>query len=181
MSIGDETAVSIEYTTISDKGSKPRVCGKCGCSTLICRTHQFVDRQDLGTPTIKRIQRHEWVYWECKNCKDTFSIRNPAVDYDSSFTSDVKRYVLKRFLEKGDSTTRVAVDLKDLHNVEVDVTTILDWIQKKREQDTKACLAGTSTEKARSSRVICLDGTFKAVTPKKTTRAARRTSLSTCI
>ena len=98
----EKTTCSIEYNIVSDKDSKPKACGKCGCMELICRTHQFIDRQDLGTPTIKRIQRHEWVYWECKNCKDTFSIRNPAVDYDYSFTNDVKLYVFKRVLEKGD-------------------------------------------------------------------------------
>jgi len=168
----EKSAVLVEYSNISDKESKPSACGKCGCEDLLCRTHQFVDRQDLGTISIKRIQRHEWVYWECKNCKEKFSIRNPAVEYDSSFTNDVKQYVFRRVLEKGDSSTRVAADLKDLHNVDVDVTTILDWIQKKKDQDTKAALEGkASPRKPKIVKVMCLDGTFKAVTPKKNDQA----------
>ena len=168
MGIVEKPAVPVEYSTISDKDSKPKACGNCGCDDLICRTHQLVDRQDLGTPSIKRIQRHEWVYWECKKCGNTFSIPNPAVEYDCSFTSDVKQYVFKRVLEKGDSATRVAADLKDLHNVSVDVTTVLDWIQKRKEQDMKAAPEGKGRQsKSRGAKVICLDGTFKAVTPKK--------------
>jgi hypothetical protein len=160
--------VLVEYSTISDKDSKPSTCSGCGCEDLICRTHQFVDRQDLGTPSIKRIQRHEWVYWECKKCGNMFSVQNPAVEFDCSFTRDVKQYVFKRVLNKGDSATRVAGDLKDLHNVNVDVTTVLEWIQKKKERDMKAPPEGKDHQsKSRGAKVICLDGTFKAVTPKK--------------
>nr|MDO8085876.1 hypothetical protein [Candidatus Sigynarchaeum springense] len=74
MVIAENPEVKVEYSTVSDKDSKPSVCTKCGCEDLICRTHQLVDRQDLGTPTIKRIQRHEWVYWECKKCGNQFSV-----------------------------------------------------------------------------------------------------------
>jgi hypothetical protein len=163
-----KTTYSLEYNIVSDKDSKPKVCGKCGCVDLICLTHQFIDRQDLGAPTIKRIQRHEWVYWECKKCKNAFSIRNPAVEYDCSFTNNVKLYVFKRVLEKGDSSTRVAADLKELHNVDVDVTTILDWIQNKKGQDAKATsTTGGSPDTTKGAKIICLDGTFTAVTPKK--------------
>jgi len=167
--------INVEYHDISDKDAKPGACNKCGCEDMICRTHQFIDRQDLGTPTIKRIQRHEWVYWECKNCKNAFSIRNPAVEYDSCYTSDVKQYVFKRVLEKGDSSTRVAADLKDLHNVDVDMTTILDWIQKKKDQDAKEpAVAKARSSKTKRTKVICLDGTFKAVTPKKNDLASEK-------
>jgi len=158
----------IEYSTISDKDFKPSACNKCGSENLICRTHQFIDRQDLGTPSIKRIQRHEWVYWECKECGNQFSVPNPAIEYDCSFTRDVKQYVFKRVLNKGDSATRVTGDLKDLHNINVDVTTVLEWIQKKKEQDLKSPPDDKESQsKPRGAKVICLDGTFKAVTPKK--------------
>ena len=50
----------------------------------------------------------------------------------------MKVYVFKRVLENGDSTTRVAADLKNLYNVDVDMSTLLDWIQKKKEQDMNA-------------------------------------------
>ena len=168
MVIAENPEVKVEYSTVSDKDSKPSVCTKCGCEDLICRTHQLVDRQDLGTPTIKRIQQHEWVYWECKKCGNQFSVQNPAVEFDCSFTRDVKQYVFKRVLNKGDSATRVAGDLKDLHHVNVDVTTVLEWIQKKKEQDMKSPPESKESQsKSRGAKVICLDGTFKAVTPKK--------------
>jgi hypothetical protein len=171
--------VSVEYSTISDKDSKPSACTKCEGDDLICRTHQFVDRQDLGTPSIKRIQRHEWVFWECKKCGNRFSVKNPAVEFDCSFTHDVKEYVFKRVLNKGDSATRVAGDLKDLHNVSVDVTTVLEWIQKRKEQDMKSPTEGKESQfKSRGAKVICLDGTFKAVSPKKNDLANAKDELS---
>jgi predicted nucleic-acid-binding Zn-ribbon protein len=172
MGVVEKKGCIVEYNVVSDKDSKPTACIKCGCTDLTCRTHQFIDRQDLGTPTIKRIQRHEWVYWECKNCRNTFSIRNPAVEYDCSFTNDVKLYVFKRVLEKGDSSTRVVSDLQDLHNIDVDVTTILDWIQDKKEQDAKNTSPQSGgKDLVKDAKIICLDGTFTAVTPKKNDQA----------
>nr|MDO8088774.1 hypothetical protein [Candidatus Sigynarchaeum springense]MDO8117707.1 hypothetical protein [Candidatus Sigynarchaeota archaeon] len=158
----------VEYTSVSDKDFKPINCIACGHDTLARCNHKIIDRQDLGTPTVRRIQRHEKILWKCKSCGKRFSIINPRIDFDSSFTSDVKIYVFKRVLENGDSTTRVAADLKTLHNVDVEVSTLLDWIQKKKEQDMSAKPDNNaSILRTKEATVVCLDGTFKAVTPKK--------------
>nr|MDO8087047.1 hypothetical protein [Candidatus Sigynarchaeum springense] len=168
MNIGGDQAVIVEYTSVSDKDFKPINCIACGHDTLACCNHKIIDRQDLGTPTVRRIQQHEKVLWKCKNCGKRFSIINPRVDFDSSFTSDVKIYVFKRVLDNGDSTTRVAADLKTLHNVDADVSTLLDWIQKKKEQDMSANPGNNAkSQRTKEATVVCLDGTFKAVTPKK--------------
>jgi transcription elongation factor Elf1 len=168
MNDSEDRAVIVEYTRVSDKDFKPSNCIACGHETLARCSHKIIDRQDLGTPTVHRIQQHEKILWKCKKCGTRFSIINPNIEFDSSFTNDVKVYVFKRVLETGDSTTRVAADLKNLHNVDVDTSTLLDWIQKKKEQDMNAKPGiNASPPRTKEATVICLDGTFKAVTPKK--------------
>lgn len=58
--------LNTEYKMVSDKDIRPEKCVACGGDKIIRRGHQYHDMQDLGTPTIKRILRHEKITWECK-------------------------------------------------------------------------------------------------------------------
>ena len=157
-----------DYTVVSDMELKPTECGSCGWREIIRRTYKFFDRQDLGTPKRKRIQRHEWVLFECKKCGAQFTIFNPNISTDTKYTDDVKEYVFKRVLEKGDSMHRVSSDLKDLHNVDLAVQTISEWVMKKKAGDMANQPAELQAEPTFGpAEAISLDGTFKAVNPKK--------------
>jgi len=58
MGIVDDTAVFIEYNTISDKDSKPEACDRCGCSDLI-NPRKISDRQDMGKFHLARRSYYE--------------------------------------------------------------------------------------------------------------------------
>ncbi len=174
MNARETLACEPEYQLVSDMELKPSECIACGHREIIRRTYKFIDRQDLGTPKIKRIQRHERVLFECKKCGTQFAIANPNISSDSRYTDDVKEYVFKRVLDMGDSMHRVSSDLKVLHNVDLAVQTISDWITKRKETDT----SNLPEAKAPSARnpdidVMTLDGTFKAVNPKKNDRGKK--------
>ena len=159
--------VEIECKLISDMDIRPQECPACGFNILIRRSYKFIDLQDIGTISIKRILRHEMVLWECKKCGNQFTIRNTKVPFDTNYTNDVKQYVLKRVLEMGDSMRRVVSDLAILHNVTIDVSTIHKWIDAKasREADVK-----NGTEELviiEHSGALSLDSTFKVVRRKK--------------
>ncbi len=161
-----------EYAIVSDLELKPTECVSCGWREIIRRTHKFFDRQDLGTPKRKRIQRHEWILFECKKCGTQFTIFNPNISIDTRYTDDVKEYVFKRVLEKGDSMHRVSSDLKDLHNVDLAVQTISEWIMKKKEGGKRSPPIDQRLESGpiptpERVEAISLDGTFRAVNPKK--------------
>lgn len=157
-----------EYVVVSDMELKPTECVSCGGREIIRRTYKFIDRQDLGTPRRKRIQRHEWVLFECKKCGMQFTIFNPYISVDTKYTDDVKEYVFKRVLEKGDSMHRVSSDLKDLHNVDLAVQTISEWVMKKKEGGMTSKEVERKPEPAPEQvEAISLDGTFRAVNPKK--------------
>lgn len=123
--------------------------------------------QDLGTPTIKRILRHEKITWECKLCHALFMLVHPDVPSDTTYTDDVRTYVFKRVLDKGDAANRVAADLRDLHNVEVTPRAINDWVKQERERSEQARGGGDRLGGHRSLAAITLDGTFKAAATKK--------------
>ena len=127
--------VDIEYKIVSDMDIRPETCIGCKTTVLIRRSYKFIDHQDLGSPSIKRILRHEMVLWECKNCGKQFTIKNPNLLFDTNYTSDVKKYVLNRVLEMGDSMKRVVTDLAVLHNVAIDVSTIHRWIDAKAARE----------------------------------------------
>src|SRR5271157_2463851 len=118
----------------SDKDKRPRNCIACAGDHIIIRGHQYHDMEDIGTPTIKRILRHEKITWECKDCGTKFMLINPDVPYDTEYTDDVKTYALKRVLDRGDASNRVAADLRELHNVEVTPQAICDWVKREREK-----------------------------------------------
>ena len=48
----------------------------------------------------------------------------------------VIRYVLHRVLKKGDAARRVLSDLKDLHNVEITISTINKWIKNESSENS---------------------------------------------
>ncbi len=112
-------STNTSYKVVSDAEIRPTKCVACGAARIIRRGHQFHDMQDLGTPTIKRVFRHEKITWECKECHVQFMLVHPDVPADTTYTDDVKTYVFKRVLDRGDAANRVAADLRDLHNVEV--------------------------------------------------------------
>jgi hypothetical protein len=123
-----------EYQRVSDEEIRPRECIACGGEEIIRRGHQFHDIQDLGTPTTKRILRHEKITWECNHCKVQFMLVRPDVLSGTSYTDDVKTYVFKRVLGKGDAMNWVAADLRELHNVEVTPQGICEWVKTERER-----------------------------------------------
>ncbi len=168
MNVKEILAKEPEYFVVSDMERKPAYCPSCGWREIIRRTYKFIDRQDLGSPKRKRIQRHEWVLFECKKCGKQITIFNPNISVDTRYTDDVKEYVFKRVLEKGDSMHRVSSDLKDLHNVDLAVQTISEWIMKKKEGGMTSQPVEQQPEPApEPAEAISLDGTFKAVNPKK--------------
>lgn len=164
----------IEYKVVSDRDKRPRNCIACESDHLIIRGHQYHDMEDIGTPTFKRVLRHEKITWECKACGTKFMLVNPDVPHDTEYTDDVKAYALKRVLGKGDAANRVAADLHDLHNVGVTPQAIGEWVKREREKTLpgpagSAGNGGTPGEPAKGdpAPVLTLDGTFKAATTKK--------------
>lgn len=157
--------VKTEYKRVSDGDIRPKECIACGGGEIIRRGHQFHDLQDIGTPTTKRILRHEKITWECKRCKVQFMLVHPGVPFDTGYTDDVKTYVYKRVLDKGDAMNRVAADLHDLHNVEVTPQALCEWVKAEREKSGKE--AADEPPAPCPSPVLSLDGTFKAARTKK--------------
>ncbi len=164
----------IEYKVVSDKDKRPRNCITCGSDHLIIRGHQYHDMEDIGTPTFKRVLRHEKITWECKACGAKFMLVNPDVPHDTEYTDDVKAYALKRVLGKGDAANRVSGDLRDLHNVEVTPQAIGEWVKHEREKilsepagDAVAGEKDGAPANGDPAPVLTLDGTFKAATTKK--------------
>ena len=157
----------------SDKDKRPRNCIACAGDHIIIRGHQYHDMEDIGTPTIKRILRHEKITWECKDCGTKFMLINPDVPYDTEYTDDVKTYALKRVLDRGDAANRVAADLRELHNVEVTPQAIGEWVKRERDKIlSEPAEGGEDSEEVGEPRiepapVLTLDGTFKAATTKK--------------
>ncbi len=169
----------VEYQRVSDTDIRPKECAACGGEEIIRRGHQFHDMQDLGTPTTKRILRHEKITWECKRCKMQFMLVRPDVPSDTSYTDDVKTYVFKRVLGKGDAMNRVAADLRELHNVEVTPQAICEWVKAERERSQET--AGEEPAETQAAPVLSLDGTFKAARTKKNAAGPRTGSGPSCL
>jgi hypothetical protein len=159
--------VEIEYKFVSDMEIRPGACIDCMFTVLIRRSYKFIDLQDLGSPSIKRILRHEVVLWECKNCGRQFTIKNQKLPLDTNYTKDVKNYVLKRVLEMGDSMKRVVSDLATLHNVTIDVSTIHKWVNIKAAREAEAEYIAGDQLIIEHSGALSLDATFKVVRRKK--------------
>ncbi len=156
-----------EYKVVSDRDLRPGKCVACGGDRIIRRGHQYHDMQDLGTPSVKRILRHEKITWECKQCHALFMLVHPDVPADTEYADDVRAYVFKRVLDKGDAANRVAADLHDLHNVEVTPRAISNWVKREREKTERAPVTSTRPARRRPPAVLTMDGTFKAAATKK--------------
>ena len=166
----DDYGIELEYKRVTDMDMAPRACIACGFGGVIRRSYKFIDRQDLGTPFVKRILRHERVLWECKKCGKQFTISNPRVPFDSGYTDDVKKYVSMRVLEKGDSMHRVASDLLSLHNITIKMQTIHAWINECRARDGDEKRKQVEPAIIEHSGALSLDATFKTVHVKKNDR-----------
>jgi hypothetical protein len=159
--------VKIEYKLVSDMSIRPEACIDCGFKILIRRSYKLIDLQDIGSTRTKRIMRHENILWECKKCGKQFTIRNPNLPFDTNYTDDVKEYVIKRVLERGDSMRRVASDLASLHNVTINVSTIHKWIDTNALHDDDVKKMDEEPFIIEHSGALSLDATFKAVRNKK--------------
>ncbi len=178
MSRSKSPAIVTEYRRASDESIRPKTCIACGDGEVFRRSYQFHDMQDLGSPLVRRILRHEKILWQCKKCGAQFMLVNPGVPYDTEYSDDVKAYVFKRVLDNGEAMNRVAADLRALHHVEVTPQAIAGWIKKERKNQG---LPGDSPASPPSGRVLTLDGTFKAVRVKKNGVAAGAASGPYCL
>lgn len=166
MESSDTPPVETEYKQVSDESIRPDACITCGSEDIRRRSHQFHDMQDLGSPLVKRVLRHEKILWECNACEAQFMLVNPNVPRDTEYTDDVKAYVFKRVLDNGDAANRVAADLGKLHHVTITRQAITLWVKKEREK-AEEMLAGGAPVSTHAAPVLSLDGTFKAVRSKK--------------
>lgn len=81
--------------------------------------------------------------------------------------SGVIQYAVSRVLERGDSIRRVTRDLNELHNVEVSVVTVENWINKHGNKDDITTDLSDESPPETFSGFMSLDGTFKSVKLKK--------------
>jgi ribosomal protein L37AE/L43A len=174
--------VRTEFKKVSDAEIRPETCVACGDGKIKRRGHQFHDMQDMGTTTVKRILRHEKITWECKTCGAQFMLVHPGVPHDTEYTDDVKEYVFKRVLDKGDAMNRVAADLRDLHHVEITVQGIGKWIKKEQAKgEASTADEGGHPPPPQPAPVLTLDGTFKAARSKKNTGGPDMASEPSCL
>ena len=167
-----------EYGLISERDLKPDQCMHCGCDKITIVTHVFHDIQDLGSPRVKRVKRHEQVRWRCANCGEEFRVIEPSIPRRATYTDEVILYATSRVLNKGDSARRVASDLKEFHNVKVDHSTVSKWVKEGEISAVKdGMVVLDSDEKIEVDHISC-DGTFKAVSSKKNDRGWSKKGLS---
>ena len=175
MPSSDKQPVQTEITEISDADRPPKACPSCGCTDYRRKTYHFRDLYALGDVRTKRIVRYEAITWECKECNTTFHMDYPEIPSNSPYLPSVKEYALYRIKKKGDSGRRVAEDLTVLHQVEVTSATVNSWVhdekgKQKEEVPTKFDSDDTVKD---FSKVLAIDGTFKAIKPKKNDQAKK--------
>lgn len=167
-----------EYNLISERELKPDACISCGSEKITIATHVLHDIQDMGSPSVKRVKRHEQVRWRCGKCGKEFRVFEPTIPRRATYTDDVILYATSRVLDKGDSARRVASDLKEFHNVDVDHSTISKWVKDMEKSGVKkGMVVLDSDEKFEVDHISC-DGTFKAVSSKKNDPAWFKKGLS---
>jgi len=167
-----------ERDAISERELKPDNCMYCGSEKITIATHVFHDIQDMGSPNVKRVKRHEQVRWRCADCGEEFRVMEPSIPRRATYTDEVIIYATSRVLDKGDSARRVASDLKDFHNVEVDHSTISKWVKEREKSAVKdGMVVLDSDEKFQVDHIAC-DGTFKAVSSKKNDPVWSKSELS---
>lgn len=167
-----------EFAVVSERDLKPDQCVHCGSDKISIATHVFHDIQDLGSPRIKRVKRHEQVRWRCGGCGEEFRVFEPSIPRRATYTDEIILYAITRILKKGDSARRVASDLKELHNVVVDHSTISKWVKQCQEKAVKDGIVLLDSDEKIEVDVLKCDGTFKAVSTKKNDRGLSKRGLS---
>ena len=162
-----EDKLEVEIREHSDADFFPEKCPSCSCEEINRKTYKIRTIQDLGTPTLCRRIRYEKVTFICKNCNITFTIKHPLIPPRSSYMPGVIKYATSRILKKGDSIRRVTEDLNELHNVEVSVSEVKQWVDKVGKRGKLTTDFSSETPPKDFSGFISVDGTFKAATTKK--------------
>ncbi len=177
MSSQQNLPVREEWRDVSDADTPPTCCPSCEAQEFTRSTYYFRDLQELGSPVVVRKVRYEAVTWKCKHCQTLFAFHNPLIPLRTPYMPEIVEYVKHRVIKKGDSSRRVAEDLKRLHNVTISDDTILTWINPKpktlESTRNESFSYKPSTDFTNSplvedfSGVLGIDGTFKAVKAKK--------------
>ena len=162
-----KSKIRIETREISDADYPPNQCPKCNSQEFTRGSYYFRDLQELGEPGVARRIRYESVIWICKNCKTSFSIKHPDIPYRSSYMPSVITYTTTRILQKGDPARRVTNDLKELHNVDISLGTVLSWVNKDGNRKEIPVEFTEESPLSDFSGVLGVDGTFKSVKAKK--------------
>ncbi len=116
--------VRVDIREISDADDPPKTCPHCKTPKYSRASYKYRDIQDLGEPGVRRIVRYEKVVWICKKCKTSFTLKNSEIFERHPYMPGVIKYVTHRVLNKGDSARRVLSDLRELHNVDVTISTL---------------------------------------------------------
>lgn len=167
-----------EYDVISERDLKPDTCVHCGSDRIIIATHTFHDLQDMGSPHVKRVKRHEQVRWRCEACGEEFRVFEPSIPRRATYTDEVILYATSRVLEKGDSARRVSSDLKEYHNVDMNHSTLSKIVKQRQKSAVKDGMVVLDTDEKIEVDVLKCDGTFKAVSTKKNGRGSSKKGLS---
>ena len=117
-----EDKLEVEIREHSDTDFFPENCPSCGSEEITRKTYKIRTIQDLGTPTICRRIRYEKITFICKKCNKTFTIKHPLIPPRTSYMPGVIKYATSRILKEG--------DLNVLHNVEVSVSEVKQWVDK---------------------------------------------------
>jgi len=163
----EKKEIVTELSVISERELKPNNCVCCGSEKITISTHVFHDIQDLGSPRVKRVKRHEQVRWRCGNCGEECRVFEPTIPRRATYTDEVILYAITRILENGDSARRVANDLGQLHNVDVDHSTISKWVKDVEKSGVKNGMVTLDSDEKFEVDVLACDGTFKSVSSKK--------------
>jgi len=162
-----EDMLEVEIREHSDADFFPEKCSSCGSEKITRKTYKIRTIQDLGTPTICRRVRYEKITFLCKNCNKTFTIKHPLIPPRTSYMPGVIKYATSRILKEGDSIRRVTKDLNLLHNVEVCVSNVKQWVDKAGKRNELNTSFSAVDPPEDFSGFISVDGTFKAATTKK--------------
>ncbi|MHA1492206.1 MAG: hypothetical protein ACTSRI_21465 [Promethearchaeota archaeon] len=177
----EENEIEVEIREHSDADFFPEKCPNCKLSNLKRLKYKFREIQDLGTPYICRHTHYERVYFQCKECENVFTIKHPFIPINARYMPGVIKYAVVRVLEKGDSIRRVTQDLDKLYLVKISETTVQRWINEHGEKDKISTDLSNEAPPDNFSDFISLDGTFKSVKVKKTTKIWHlKTSITNC-
>ena len=163
----EENEIEVEIREHSDADFFPEKCPSCRISNLKRLTYRIREIQDLGTPLICRRIHYERIYFQCRECKEIFTIEHPLIPINARYMPGVIKYAVVRVLEKGDSIRRVTQDLNELHLIQVSETTVQRWINEHGKKEKIPTDLSDEDPPDNFSGFLSLDGTFKSVKVKK--------------